>query len=73
MFSNTVDMLAFSEAILSNKLLSPIETRKWMKPISHTSSLGYSVGAPWEILRSNTLTKDRRVIDVYTKSGDLEH
>lgn len=71
MFSNTVDMLAFSEAILSNKLLSPIETRKWMKPISHTSSLGYSVGAPWEILRSNTLTKDRRVIDVYTKSGDL--
>lgn len=71
MFSNTVDMLAFSEAILSNKLLSPIETRKWMKPTSHTSSLGYSVGAPWEILRSNTLTKDRRVIDVYTKSGDL--
>lgn len=71
MFSNTVDILAFCEAILKNKLLSPAKTRQWMKPVTHTSSLGYSVGAPWEILRSNNLTKDGRLIDVYTKSGDL--
>lgn len=42
-----------------------------MKPASHTSSMGFSVGAPWEILRSNTLTEDKRLIDVYTKSGDF--
>lgn len=64
-------MLAFCEAILKNRLLTVVQTREWMKPISHTSSLGYSVGAPWEILRSNNLTADKRLIDVYTKSGDL--
>lgn len=42
-----------------------------MKPAAHTSSLGMSVGAPWEILRSNILTSDKRLIDVYTKSGDF--
>lgn len=71
MFSNTVDLIAFSEAILSHKLLTPVKTRQWMKPRAHTASLGYSVGAPWEILRSDALTADGRVIDVYTKSGDL--
>ena len=40
-----------------------------MKPISHTSSLTYSIGAPWEIIRyvhENT----GRITDVYTKLGD---
>lgn len=71
MFSNTIDLLAFGEAILESRLLSPCKTRQWLKPNSHTSSLGYSVGSPWEILRSDTVTTDRRVIDIYTKSGDL--
>ncbi len=39
--------------------------------VTHTSSLGSSVGAPWEILRSNNVTLDGRVIDFYTKSGGL--
>lgn len=64
-------MVSFTEAIVTNKFLSPKKTREWMKPASHTSSLGFSVGAPWEILRSNTLTDDKRVMDVYTKSGDF--
>lgn len=71
LFSNTLDMISFTESIVTNKFLSPKETREWMKPASHTSSLGMSVGAPWEILRSNTLTEDKRLIDVYTKSGDF--
>lgn len=71
MFSNTVDLLAFAEAILKNELLPASKTREWMKPNTHTSSLGLSVGAPWEILRSDNLTSDGRLIDVYTKSGDL--
>lgn len=38
-----------------------------MKPATHTSSLGYSVGAPWEIISFG----NERPIDIYTKSGDI--
>lgn len=38
-----------------------------MKPDSHTSSLAYGVGAPWEI----TSFPLPRLIDLYTKSGDI--
>ncbi|KAF7543081.1 hypothetical protein G7Z17_g11031 [Cylindrodendrum hubeiense] len=71
MYSSLGDLQAFGEAILTNKLLSPMETRRWMKPASTTSSWGYMVGHPWEILRSDNITSDGRLIDVYTKSGDL--
>jgi hypothetical protein len=71
MFSSTKDMLAFMEAIVSNKLLSPVKTRQWMKPQSHTASLSKSIGSPWEILRSDGITSDKRVVDVYTKLGSL--
>lgn len=71
MFSSTSDLSAFAEGVLNNRFLSPRRTREWMKPRSHTSSWGYSVGAPWEILRSDQLTADGRIVDLYTKSGDL--
>lgn len=65
------DIHAFGHAVLSNTLLSPAQTRKWLKPVSGTSSPGIFVGQPWEIFRSNNLTRDGRIIDVYTKAGDL--
>lgn len=71
MFSSTTDMLRFAEGILSHRFLSPRDTRAWMKPAAHTSSLGFSTGGGWEILRGDDLTPDGRTIDVYTKSGDL--
>lgn len=40
-----------------------------MKPDTRTSSLEFSVGAPWEIY---SYMQDSRVIDLYTKAGDLE-
>lgn len=46
-------------------------TRAWLKPRTYTSSLGISVGAPWEIGRANNLTLDGRIIDVYSKNGGL--
>ena len=70
-YSSTDDLTNFGKAILEHRLLSPAETRKWMKPTEHTSSLGMSVGGPWEIIRTHQLTSDGRVIDLYTKSGDL--
>ncbi|KAL7931405.1 beta-lactamase/transpeptidase-like protein [Trichoderma chlorosporum] len=71
MFSTASDLIAFADGVLSNQFLSSRRTREWMKPRSHTSSWGYSVGAPWEILRSDHITADDRIVDLYTKSGDL--
>ena len=39
-----------------------------MKPVTHTSSLTSSVGAPWEIFRMKI---PRGVVDLYTKGGDI--
>ncbi|TGJ82143.1 hypothetical protein E0Z10_g6596 [Xylaria hypoxylon] len=70
-YSNTKDMLAFGVGILQNRILDPLTTRKWMKPMTSTSSPGLMLGGPWEILRSDTVTKDGRLIEYYTKSGNL--
>ncbi|CAI7609838.1 uncharacterized protein N7487_011491 [Penicillium crustosum] len=66
-FSSAKDMATFGRAVLSSALVHPAETRRWMKPIAHTSSLQHSVGAPWEIY---TFLTPRRV-DLYTKAGDI--
>lgn len=71
MFSSVSDMLLLADGILSNKFLTPVQTRKWMKPEANTASWGYQVGGPWEILRGDNITSDGRLIDIYTKSGDL--
>jgi hypothetical protein len=42
-----------------------------MKPATHTSSYGTSVGMAWEIYRSANLTMDGRIVDVYTKGGSI--
>jgi hypothetical protein len=42
-----------------------------MKPRSFTSSTGIFVGRPWEIVRGTNLTSDGRVIEIYTKTGNL--
>ncbi|EHK44584.1 hypothetical protein TRIATDRAFT_293745 [Trichoderma atroviride IMI 206040] len=70
-YSTTSDLMAFGKAILSYEMLSPIRTRKWMKPLASTSSISTLIGAPWEVYRSNKVTKDGRLIEFYTKAGDL--
>lgn len=52
-------------------MLDPNVTRAWLKPVTHTSSLHASVGRPWEIFRYNENTAQHRVVDIYTKSGDV--
>ncbi|OQE13084.1 hypothetical protein PENFLA_c054G03176 [Penicillium flavigenum] len=66
-FSSANDMATFGRAVLSSTLVDPAVTRRWMKPLAHTSSLQHSVGAPWEIY---TFLTPRRV-DLYTKAGDI--
>jgi hypothetical protein len=71
MFSSSKDLVAFGEAILEHRLLSSRKTRQWLQPQAHISATSFSVGSPWEISRSDTLTTDGRTIDIYTKTGDL--
>ncbi|KAL4812922.1 beta-lactamase/transpeptidase-like protein [Aspergillus spinulosporus] len=66
-YSSTKDMSALGRAILNHELLSPKLTKQWLKPRAHTADPTLSVGAPWEIFTLN----EPRVIDLYTKSGDL--
>lgn len=54
--------------MLGSTLLPPAVTRRWMRPITHTASLEYAVGAPWEIY---SFQGTDRIIDLYTKAGDL--
>lgn len=70
-YASTADLLKFGTSILNSELLTPAQTRRWLKPLSHTSSVGISVGAPWEIGRAVSLTSDNRTIDFYTKSGEV--
>lgn len=70
-YSNTRDLLSFGTGILNSTVLDAAKTRKWMKPASSTSSSGLLMGGPWEILRSSTITKDKRLIELYCKAGNL--
>ncbi|KAL8381980.1 hypothetical protein RB595_005982 [Gaeumannomyces hyphopodioides] len=70
-YSTLNNMLKFGDAVLSNKILSPAATRKWLKPMTNTASLGTQLGAPWEIFRATNVTRDQRAIEIITKGGDL--
>ncbi|QKX60459.1 uncharacterized protein TRUGW13939_07604 [Talaromyces rugulosus] len=69
LLSTLTDLTKFATSILNNTLLSASVTRKWMKPQTHTASLSYSIGAPWEIVRYVSPTTGK-VTDIYTKLGD---
>ncbi|KAI1380639.1 beta-lactamase/transpeptidase-like protein [Hypoxylon crocopeplum] len=70
-YSNTEDLLALGASILTNKLLSPVQTRRWLKPVTFTSSSGMFIGAPWEIIRADNVTSDQRLVEFYIKGGDI--
>ena len=67
------DLSTLGSSILSSTLLPPKLTRKWLKPLAHTSGLLTSLGRPWEIIRSRVPvsagSKTTRIVDVYTKQG----
>ncbi|KAL4786392.1 beta-lactamase/transpeptidase-like protein [Aspergillus varians] len=69
LFSSLNDLAKFGIGVLNSTLLLPTETRRWMKPVTHTSSLHHSVGAPWEIYRYEH-PDTGLVTDIYTKLGD---
>ncbi|CEJ95163.1 hypothetical protein VHEMI10660 [[Torrubiella] hemipterigena] len=71
LYSTPNELLKFVRAILNHILLSPANTREWMRPSRFAGSYTMGVGAPWEIFRLSHLTPDNRPVDIYTKSGSL--
>ncbi|CAI7600970.1 unnamed protein product [Penicillium glandicola] len=69
LFSTINDLSKLGVALLNSTLLPSEKTREWMKPVTHTSSLRYSVGSPWEIHRY-IHAGSGVVTDLYTKLGD---
>ncbi|RBQ78067.1 hypothetical protein FVER14953_03457 [Fusarium verticillioides] len=73
MFSTAADLTRMGQSILSSSILSPSETRSWMKPITHTADTHMSVGMPWEIRRTYIPLgrSGTRIVDLYTKNGAI--
>ncbi|KAK4215499.1 beta-lactamase/transpeptidase-like protein [Rhypophila decipiens] len=74
-YQSVSDLTTLGRSIISSTLMPAISTRKWLKPVTHTSSLVFSLGRPWEILRqtipisTSPSTSTSRVTDIYTKQG----
>ncbi|KAI0857594.1 beta-lactamase/transpeptidase-like protein [Xylaria cubensis] len=75
MFSTGADMMKLGQSILSYSILNAAITRQWLRPVTHTADLHVAVGMPWEIHRLlqpvSSGSNHTRVIDLYTKNGDL--
>lgn len=69
LLSTINDLARLGRGILNSTLLSPEDTRRWLKPFSHTAHMQYSVGRPWEIMRY-AHPSTGKVTDLYTKVGD---
>ncbi|KAF3012874.1 hypothetical protein E8E14_011414 [Neopestalotiopsis sp. 37M] len=66
-YSTLNDMTKVGRAMLNYTLLSPAQTRRWMKPHAFTSDPRYAVGAPWEIVQAPGSPSSW----IYIKTGDL--
>ncbi|KAM5429679.1 hypothetical protein McanCB21832_007471 [Microsporum canis] len=67
-YSSTKDMRPIGKAILSSTLLSPAQTRRWMKPQTFAANDAMLVGRPWEIYKAPLPEKS---VWMYTKGGDI--
>ncbi|KAL4876197.1 beta-lactamase/transpeptidase-like protein [Aspergillus karnatakaensis] len=67
LYTSTKDLSTLGRAILNSEILSPALTRRWLKPVAHTSDRTFSVGYPWEIFSFN----DSIPTTLYTKAGDF--
>ena len=71
MYSTSSDLARLGRDILLSAHLAPSVTRRWMKPLAHTSALTVSVGAPWEIWRTRSNIITGNTIDLYAKGGSI--
>lgn len=69
-YSTLDDMRKVGTAMLQSTQLSPVQTRRWLKPHSFLANPNAAVGAPWEIMRAPD-SPGAPVSWMYTKAGDL--
>ncbi|KAG5808095.1 hypothetical protein H9Q71_007340 [Fusarium xylarioides] len=67
-YSSIADLRKIGQSILTYEMLSPSQTRRWMKPVSFTADPQVAIGAPWEIAR---VPSTNRASWMYTKGGKL--
>ncbi|KAJ5161703.1 Beta-lactamase-like protein [Penicillium capsulatum] len=72
MFSSTKDLSIAGQAILKSTLLTHAQTRRWLKPLSHTSNPKNSIGAPW-VIYSDGKYPNTSMVDVYTVLSNEDH
>jgi hypothetical protein len=70
MYATPNDVVTMARSILNSSLLRSALTRRWMKPTAFNSDPAGGLGAPWEIRRFS-LPPNARLVDLYTKTGDL--
>ncbi|TVY68709.1 Beta-lactamase-like protein sdnR [Lachnellula suecica] len=70
MYSSSSDIAKLGRAILSYRLLSGSQTRRWMKPMELDTDIKAAIGAPWGIRRI-LLDQKYRIVDTYDKGGQI--
>jgi hypothetical protein len=65
-------MTTLGQSILKNTLLTPLQTRRWLKPATLTSDIKETVGYPWGIRRI-TLNDSQpySIITSYNEGGSI--
>ncbi|KAI6087749.1 beta-lactamase/transpeptidase-like protein [Hypoxylon rubiginosum] len=70
MYASAADISDLGRAILSYKLLTPVTTRKWLKPFAFSSDPRAMVGMPWGARRIN-LEDTYRWTTAFNKAGNI--
>ncbi|KAI1373289.1 beta-lactamase/transpeptidase-like protein [Hypoxylon crocopeplum] len=70
MYASAADLSNLGRAILSHKLLSPVATRRWLKPFSFSSDPKAMVGMPWGARRIN-LGDTYLYTTAFNKAGNI--
>jgi len=72
MYSSVADISALGRSIMRSDLLSPVLTRRWLKPASMSSELIAGVGYPWGVRRVTVpYANGKRVVDAFNKAGRI--
>lgn len=70
MYASAKDVSTLGRAILSHKLLSPVSTRRWLKPFAFSSDPLAMVGMPWGARRIK-LEDTYRYTTAFNKAGNI--
>jgi hypothetical protein len=72
MYSSIADISALGRAIMRSSLLTPVLTRRWLKPASMSSELVAGVGYPWGVRRVVVpYANGKHVVDAFNKAGQI--